>query len=245
MGRPCAASAQAAPHAVADDYLQNFRTVRALVKSRLKTRDSKREQRLQLPPSAAGATWTPALGTSRPVVRVLSVMSRDLLLPGSHGRTVAELTALWALAHGMEYSLVTCDLRPRAPLMQPHWSKPRALLAALRQPAVDYVLLIDADAAVRNPAAGVEQLLRGPQGWSLSIACSTTAPLPRPGSGQPCSVNSGVLLARNDTTARAIVQWWASLGEGSCPPDTHYAEQDCAQMAVERSRQPWVHEWRG
>ena len=53
------------------------------------------------------------------------------------------------------------------------------------------------------------------------------------------------MLARNDTAARAIVQWWASLGEGGCPPDTRYAEQDCAQMAVERSRRPWVHEWRG
>lgn len=162
-------------------------------------------------------------------------MSRDLLAPRSYGRAVTQITALWALAHGMEYSLVTCDLRPRAPLMQPHWSKPRALLAALRQPHLDYVLMIDADAAVRDPAVGMQQLLRGPQGWLLSIACSTTAPLPRPESRQACSVNSGVVLVRSDLRARGIVQWWATLGEGSCPPDTQFAEQDCAQMAVERS----------
>ena len=77
---------------------------------------------------AQGTRWLPAVRSS-PHVCVLGVQSPNLLAPGSYGRVTAELQALWALAHGMEYRLVTCDLTGGRGMK--HWNKPRALLAAL------------------------------------------------------------------------------------------------------------------
>ena len=78
---------------------------------------------------AQGARWLPAVRSS-PHVCVVGVQSPNLLAPGSYGRVTAELQALWALAHGMEYRLVTCDLTGGRGAHK-HWNKPRAVLAAL------------------------------------------------------------------------------------------------------------------
>ena len=132
---------------------------------------------------AQGTRWLPAVRSS-PHVCVLGVQSPNLLARGSYGRVTAELQALWALAHGMEYRLVTCDLTGGGGMK--HWNKPRALLAALggatsaaprrpsaggnrtqagvgaawqQAPACDWVFMIDADAAVRTLSVGLQQLL--------------------------------------------------------------------------------------
>ena len=115
---------------------------------------------------AQGTRWLPAVRSS-PHVCVLGVQSPNLLARGSYGRVTAELQALWALAHGMEYRLVTCDLTGGRGMER--WNKPRALLAALggatsaaprrpgnrtqagvsaawqQTPACDWVFVIDAD----------------------------------------------------------------------------------------------------
>ena len=132
---------------------------------------------------AQGTRWLPAVRSS-PHVCVLGVQSPNLLARGSYGRVTAELQALWALAHGMEYRLVTCDLTGGWGMK--HWNKPRALLAALggatsaaprrpsaggnrtqagvgaawqQAPACDWVFMIDADAAVRTLSVALHQLL--------------------------------------------------------------------------------------
>ena len=129
---------------------------------------------------AQGTRWLPAVRSS-PHVCVLGVQSPNLLARGSYGRVTAELQALWALAHGMEYRLVTCDLTGGWGMER--WNKPRALLAALggatsaaprrpgnrtqagvsaawqQAPACDWVFMIDADAAVRTLSVTLQHLL--------------------------------------------------------------------------------------
>ena len=208
---------------------------------------------------AQGFRWLPAVRSS-PHVCVLGVQSPNLLTPGSFGRATAELQALWALAHGMEYRLVTCDLTGGRGMK--HWNKPRALLAVLggvsratagrplrannrtlagdgaalqQAPACDWVFMIDADAAVRNLSVGLEHLLAGHtsgDGPSLSIACVPSDGIPARNSS--CAINSGVVLARGDAHARQMLEFWASAGHGSCPAATQFAEQDCAQRMVDR-----------
>mmetsp|Transcript_11578 Transcript_11578/g.26585 ORF Transcript_11578/g.26585 Transcript_11578/m.26585 type:complete len:410 (-) Transcript_11578:148-1377(-) len=191
---------------------------------------------------------------SQPTVCVIGVFSADLLSSNSYGLLSAELACNWALAHGYRYFLFGERLAP--PTVAFVWSKPRAMKLVLERGVMcSHALLLDADAAVIQPALSMQHLISAHLGGDADVLfacgdaqtssnggchgchCSNTAAkcsseerLAELGSRTSCQVNSGVVLTRNGPTARRMFSWWASAGATSVSVDG---------ADVERAVCPW------
>ena len=190
-----------------------------------------------------------------------------LLAPGSWALAALELNANWALAHGYRFVHFTAP-EDRAPGGD-YWrtfSKVRAALLLLErgESACTWVLYIDADAAVNSVRHRVpDAILASASGaadlylschWPHADAsgechtcrcglassnCSASRLFAEQEGRGWCGVNSGVFAVRNTPSARRLIRWWSTAGEGSCPGGDGgdpllYADQVCARQLKQR-----------
>ena len=196
---------------------------------------------------------------------VLGIGTADNLAAGTYGGYSSEIVINWASAHGYSYSLFIYrhSLNKTEDKARLFWAKPQAMRRMLQRPACAWAMYLDGDAVINQPRFSVEEkLLRflapavpavrilltchSPFGDSddcLPCKCCRAGHCPasaraRPAPADGSIANAGVVLVRNDPTAREMIRWWANAGDGECDAHSYFGEQNCAG----RMQRRWVNQ---
>ena len=196
---------------------------------------------------------------------VVGIGTADNLASDTYGGYSSETTINWAAAHGYSYSLFVhgYSLNTTEDKARLFWAKPQVMRNMLERPTCAWVMYLDGDAVINQPRFSVEEkLLRflapavpavrvlltchSPFGDSddcLPCKCCRAGDCPasaraKPAPGDGSVVNAGVVLVRNDPTAREMVRWWANAGDGECDAHSYFGEQNC----LGRMQRRWVNQ---
>ena len=160
------------------------------------------------PAEAPPFAWEPP--RSDAAIAVATLYTPEI---AEYGRLTSDVPAAYARRHGYNAAIVVARIDESRP---PAWSKLVLVERYLsRNPSCEWIMWIDADAVVTNPAIRVEDLVDGDADFLVAEDCP------------PSPINTGVFLARNcpavlDLLLRAYAKvqylhhpWWEqpALGE--------------------------------